>query len=346
MKIVLLGDAHNGASNSSDIFHDYFEKFYNFFFDYLEKHNIKTILQEGDLFDIRKFVHFNTLYRSRQYFFDKLEAHNIKMITNAGNHDVLFKNTNRINSVRLLATKQMHVVDMYPETIMLGSVAFDIYPWINIENHAACMKFLEESNSEYAVGHFEFANFPMHLGSMATSGMSHKLFSKYKKVFSGHYHTISEQDNTLFTGTPYELTWSDYGDPKGFWVMDTETGALEHIKNPYTIFEKISYVEDMSYDFTQVFQKYVKIVVVDKTDQKKFDSFVATVNANSPHDVKIIEHSVVNSVNESVKDTELVSTQSMLLGVVENLDTTLDKEKLKNFVLETYTEAMQLTNSI
>lgn len=346
MKIVILGDTHFGASASSDIMHDYFEKSYDFFFDYLKKHKIKTIIQEGDLFDIRKFVHFNTLHRSGAYFFDKLEQHKINMITNAGNHDVLFKNTNLINSVRLLATKSMTVVDMYPETVLLGSKAFDIYPWINIENVAACMAFLEKSKSEYAVGHFEFANFPMYAGTMATSGMNHKLFLKYTKVFSGHYHTISETDNVLYTGTPCELNWGDCGDLKGFWVLNTETDVLEHVRNPYTIFEKISYVEDMSYDFTQVCQKYVKIVVVDKRDQKKFDSFVINVNANAPHDVKIIEHSVVQSVNESVKDTELVSTQSMLLGVVENLDTNLDKEKLKNFVLEMYTEAMQLTNSL
>lgn len=332
-----------GSSSSSDIIHDYFEKFYSFFFDYLDKNNIRTILQEGDLFDIRKFVHFNTLYRSKAYFFDELERCNIHMVTNAGNHDVLFKNTNIINSVRLLVTKQMQVVDMYPETLLIGSKTFDIYPWINVQNVDACMTFLEKSKSDYAVGHFEFANFPMYAGTIATSGMNHKLFSKYTKVFSGHYHTISETDNILYTGTPCELTWGDYGDPKGFWVLDTETGDLEHIRNPYTLFEKISYVEGMSYDFTQVSEKYVKIVVVDKTDQKKFDTFVDNVNMNKPHDVKIIETSVVQSVTDSVKLTDLVTTQDMLIGVVDNIDTNLDKSRLKHYVLEMYTEAMQLT---
>jgi DNA repair exonuclease SbcCD nuclease subunit len=346
MKVVLLGDSHFGASNSSDIIHNYFEKFYNFFFDYLEQNNINTIIQEGDLFDIRKFVHFNTLEKSENYFFSQLKKNNIKMITIAGNHDVLFKNTNKINAVSLLATDAMQVVDMYPETVLIGSKTFDMYPWINIENIDVCMEFLEKSKSDYAVGHFEFNDFPMYAGVIATSGMNHKLFSKYAKVFSGHYHTISQKDNVLFTGTPCELNWSDYGDLKGFWVLDTETDTLEHVKNPYRLFEKISYVEGMSYDFTQVCEKYVKIVVVDKKDQKKFDSFVDAVNMNSPHDVRIIEHSVVQSVKESVKTTELISTQSMLLSVVDNLDTTLDKNKLKNCVLEMYVEAMQLSNSL
>lgn len=346
MKIAILGDVHLGASASSDAIHDYFEKFYSFFFDYLDKNDIKTIIQEGDLFDIRKFVHFNTLHRAKTYFFDELEKRGKHMVTNAGNHDVLYKNTNLINAVRLLATKQMTVIDMHPETLLIGSKTFDIYPWINTQNVNACMEFLAKSKSDYAVGHFEFANFPMYAGTLATSGMNHKLFAKYTKVYSGHYHTISETDNILYTGTPCELTWGDCNDPKGFWVLDTETGVHEHIQNPYKLFEKISYVEGMSYNFSQVKEKYVKIVVVDKTDQKKFDAFVDNVNMNKPHDLKIIESSVVESVKDSVKLTDLVSTQDMLLDVVDNIDTNLDKPRLKNYVLGMYAEAMQLTKSL
>lgn len=346
MKVAILGDSHLGASSSSDIMHDHFEKFYDYFFAYLHINKIKTILQEGDLYDIRKFVHFNTLHRTRKYFFDKLESNKIKMITNAGNHDVLFKNTNLINSVRLLATKQMQVVDIHPETVLLGTKTFDIYPWITTDNIDACMAFLEKSKSDYAVGHFEFANFPMYAGTIATSGMNHKLFSKYIKVFSGHYHTVSEDENVLYTGTPCELNWSDCGDPKGFWVLDTETDKLEHIRNPYTLFEKISYVDGMSYDFTQVKEKYVKIVVIDKTDQKKFDQFVDNVKLQNPHDLKIIENSVVESVKTSIKSTDLVTTQTMLVNVVDSIDTPLDKSRLKNYVLEMYAEAIQLTKTL
>jgi len=344
--VALLGDVHGGASKSSDIIHDYFSKFYGFFFDYLDKHNIKTIIQEGDLYDIRKEIHFNTIYRFREYFLNRLDEFDIEMIAIAGNHDVLYKNTNRINSVRLLATKQMRVVDMLPETILIGSKTFDLYPWINPENLSESVRFAKESTSDYAVGHFEFSGFPMHPGTIAESGMNHSIFKKYEQVFSGHYHTISQKDNILYTGTPCELTWSDWNDPKGFWVLDTESGIKEFVENPYTLFEKISYVEGMTYDFTQVSEKYVKIVVVDKTDQKKFDAFVDSVNRNSPHDVKIVEASIVGAVADAVGVTDLVSTQQMLSTVVDNMDIQLDKVKLKQKVLELFAEAMTINNSI
>ena len=45
MKIAILNDTHAGARNSSEIFLDYFGRFYSdVFFPYCEKHGIKQIL--------------------------------------------------------------------------------------------------------------------------------------------------------------------------------------------------------------------------------------------------------------------------------------------------------------
>ena len=344
--VAILGDTHFGASKSSDLLHDYFEKFYAFFFDTLQKRKIENLIQEGDLFDYRKEVHFNTLHRSKQYFFNHIAENNIEMFCIAGNHDTVHKNTNRINSVRLLTSLDTGVVDMLPQTILLGSKTFDLYPWINSENIDASLKFCQESKSDYAIGHFEFADFPMHPGTMAEAGMNHSLFANYEQVFSGHYHTISQKDNILYTGTPCELNWSDWNDPKGFWILDTETGSKEFVQNPFTLFEKISYVEGMSYDFDHVKEKYVKIIVVTKQDQKKFDAFVDKVNRNNPHDVKIVESSILDAVATAVGVTDLVSTQQMISTVIDNMDIDLDKIKLKSHVLELYAEAMAINNSM
>ena len=37
-----------------------------------------------------------------------------------------------------------------------------------------------------------------------------------------------------------EFTWSDYGDPKGFHIFDTDT-KMTKIKNPIRMFEKVFY---------------------------------------------------------------------------------------------------------
>ena len=69
MKIALITDTHFGARNDSEVFNDYFFKFYdNTFFPYLEEHNIKHCIHLGDITDRRKFINFKTLQKFRHDF--------------------------------------------------------------------------------------------------------------------------------------------------------------------------------------------------------------------------------------------------------------------------------------
>lgn len=351
MKLILLGDTHLGASKSSDILHDYMEKFYDFMFAYIADHpEIKAMVQVGDLYDERKQVYFNTLHRSRKYFTDRLYDSGLnRVVVFAGNHDVLFKNTNRISSVNLLHGEDdnFDVIDMGPKTLSFDGVGIDFYPWINAENLDESVKYARESKSKYAMGHFEFKGFPMHPGSIAETGMSHTLFKRYDCVFSGHYHTISQEDNVQYIGTPYELNWSDCEDPKGFWIFDTETGEKEFVRNPYTLFEKITYTEGMTFDFTQVKNKYLKIIVLGNPDTKKFQKFLDNISINKPHGWRVIDkNDHKEAVENAVDATNLVTTHQMISNVIDNMEVDLDKSQLKTYVLEFYQEAMALNNEL
>ena len=49
-------------------------------------------------------------------------------------------------------------------------------------------------------------------------------FSKFKKVFSGHYHTRSNDGKIFYMGNPYEMFWTDYEDKRGFVVFEDQPG--------------------------------------------------------------------------------------------------------------------------
>ena len=103
MKVAILNDTHCGVRNSSDIFLKYHERFYNeIFFPYLKEHNIKNILHLGDYYEHRKFVNFKALNANRKHFLEPMRDMGITMDIIPGNHDVYFKNTNELCSLKEL----------------------------------------------------------------------------------------------------------------------------------------------------------------------------------------------------------------------------------------------------
>ena len=59
MRVAIITDTHYGARKGSQLFHDYFEQFYNdIFFPTLDKEKIDTVIYMGDAFDSTKVIEF------------------------------------------------------------------------------------------------------------------------------------------------------------------------------------------------------------------------------------------------------------------------------------------------
>ena len=101
MKLALITDTHFGIRNDNQAVLNHFEKFYDeVFFPYLLKHpEISTIIHLGDLVDRRKYINYHTQAKMRSSFIDRIAEYNLKMHLIAGNHDVFYKDTNKINRV-------------------------------------------------------------------------------------------------------------------------------------------------------------------------------------------------------------------------------------------------------
>ena len=142
--------------------------------------------------------------------------------------------------------------------------------------------------------------------------------------------------------------WNDYDDPKGFHIFDTETRELERIVNPYKLFKKIFY-DDSTVDYTnedvsQYKECYVKLIVVNKKDLYGFDQFTDRLLRADAYEVKIIEDfselDASNVSDDIVENTE--DTLTLLDRYVDELDVTLDKNRLKNTMRILYNEAQDL----
>jgi DNA repair exonuclease SbcCD nuclease subunit len=353
MKIALLNDTHFGARNDSPAFLEYFMRFYNEqFFPYLEKNNIKTLIHLGDVTDRRKFINFKTAHAFRQKFMKRLWEMKVDTHIIVGNHDTYFKNTNEVNSVSELCTTYDGVNEPWiytnPKEVELGGCRMLFLPWICDDNYEESIYAIDNSTSEICMGHLEIKGFEMQKGIVNEQGLEKSQFKRFEKVLSGHFHKKSDDGHIYYLGAQYEQTWSDYKDPKGFHIFDTETRELERISNPLRIHKKFIYNDkDNDYskvDLSEFNNTFVKVFVTNKTNDIMFNKLLDGLhNKINAHEVMVIED-LNTDLGASVREDILEQgedTLTFLGNYIDQADTELDKHKLKKYLKELYLEASE-----
>ena len=296
--------------------------------------------------DRRKYVSYRIAKDFRERFINQFENINFHMLV--GNHDTFYKNTNAVNSLQELVDGRYENIKVYEEAT---EVEFDgckilFVPWINVDNMSHTTNLLKTSDAQVCMGHLELNGFEMQKGMVMDNGWDKQEFKRFDMVLSGHYHHKSDDGQVFYLGTPYQIYWNDWNDPKGFHVFDTEKRELERIVNPRTIFSKIYYddSQEINDDVSSYKDKYVKLVVVNKKDLYQFDKFVDKLLQADCHEVKIIEDfselDASNVSDDIVENTE--DTMTMLERYIDDLDVTLSKDRLKNTMRTLYTEAPDL----
>jgi hypothetical protein len=349
MKIALINDTHWGARNDSPAFIDYFNKFYEeVFFPYLQENNIKTLIHLGDVVDRRKFINHNTAHNFKLKFWDKTEELNLDTHVLLGNHDTYYKNTNEVNALQNLNIPKNTKVYTKSETVTFDGLDILFLPWICDDIMEETLLSIDSSAAQIVMGHLEIKGFEMHKGHINEQGLDKSLFKRFEKVISGHFHKRSDDGHVYYLGSPYEITWSDYNCPKGFHIFDTETRELTRVPNPITVHKKLIYndkQEDYTKkDLTQFENTFVKLFISNKTDTDMFDKLVDKFhNETNVYELNIIEDltsDLTSTVKEDILD-QGEDTLTFLGNYIDQIDTTLDKTKLKKFAKELYVEASE-----
>jgi hypothetical protein len=315
------------------------------------ENDIKHIIHLGDYYENRKFINFKALHANRTHFLAKLREYGMTMDIICGNHDTYYKNTNDLNSLKELLGHYMDEVTiiMKPTVMDYDGMKMALVPWIAPDNYKKTMGFLKRCKADIVGAHLELAGFEVYPGMKMVHGMDASAFSRFEMVLSGHYHTKSSSDNIHYLGAQMEFFWNDAGDPKYFHVMDTSDRSLTPVLNPITLFEKIYYNDSstnddyFSMDLSYLNNKFVKVVVIEKTDVYQFEQFIDRVQNMQIHELKIAEN-FKEFVGENVDDGEvdIENTETLLDSYIDAVDTVLDKEIIKRQVNELMIEAQSL----
>ncbi|AMO43152.1 recombination-related endonuclease [Cyanophage S-RIM32] len=346
MKVALITDQHLDGRKGNLAFWNFFQRFYDkVFFPTLEKKGVTTIIDLGDTFDNRKSMDYNVCNRVTTHYFDRLKDYKVHMLL--GNHCVYYKNTNKVNSPELLL-KQYDNITIYsePKHLKLGSKKFLMLPWINRENQEQILGLLETSEAEICCGHLELNGFEVTPGMRMDHGMDPKLFHRFKRVWSGHFHHKSKKGNVQYLGNPYQMYWNDYKDTRGFHIYDTESDELEFIPNPFEIFEKIFY-DDTSVDYNKQDVSYykdmfVKVIVEQKQDYNMFETLVDRLYNVGAHDVKIAETLLEDDLTDADENLEVKDTMTLLNEYIDEVEMSVNKTELKGLMKSLYIESCEV----
>lgn len=361
-KICILGDTHFGARNDNKVIAEFQLKFFReVFFPYLKEHNIKTVLQLGDLVDRRKYINYHTLQNMREHFFKPMKEMGITFYGFPGNHDIAQKESTKVNSLDQLFSINgipQDNINWYNEpteiAITHGTTAL-MLPWICEENQAETFKKIHATEAKLVFGHLELAGFEMQKGQEVPDGMNPNVFDKFLLVVSGHYHAMQRKGNILYAGVPYEMSWADWNDQKGFWIMDPgkyvnnpdDPTNLQFIQNPHILHHKIFYNEARA-DFKKWYKwahseatgKLTKIIVQYRTNIKQFNKFVQKIEALHPLNLQVLELPV--DLSSTIPNPQIENPDVDMLVMIEDVvkqNMIPNEEEVLTLIRSLYNEA-------
>lgn len=346
MEIACITDTHISFKKSNQVFHNYFEKFYNdIFFPKLKERDIKTVIHLGDAFDNRKGIDYWGLEWAQRVVYDRFKDLGITVYQICGNHDVQLRTTNKHNAIATLLRDYDNVIPIVgPSTYHIGGVETLFVPWICKDNEEETFNLIQRTEAKLLFGHLELTGFTLFPGQVSTHGLEKERFEKFDRVFSGHYHARSSDGKVFYLGNPYQMFWSDVNDVRGFSIFNNNNYKLEFIENPHSLYEKIYYsdtdIED--FDIENLIGKYIKVIVKNKSNETQYNKFITKINDLDIIDLKIVDIETVDDVNVNLDEIDPEDTLATLNKYIEEADFNLNKDIVKNILQGVYQEALEL----
>jgi DNA repair exonuclease SbcCD nuclease subunit len=352
--IAIITDTHCGARSSSSIFREYMRFWYDtVFFPALKEKKCRTVLHLGDFFDNRNAISLQDIDFVVNFFAKKLIEYDIHFVVTLGNHDVAFKNTNKIHSLSILqaaAPKNVTVIEKAKLT-EYETVPFLLVPWINSENYDETMLLIDsvqDKENVIVAGHFELKNFKHYANSSpAEHGLDASIFKDFKELWSGHFHHKSKIGNARYMGSAFHLNWQDYNDDRGFHFYDGVN--LTFVPNEHCLFVHVPFDEEtfkkLSDDeYKEMFEgMFVRVTVKGDYNKVSLMDTITKINRAKPHDLQIINEAMINDgdvTNDEVEERTAKTTLEYIEGYIEQRSE-LNTTELKTLVMELYNESIQ-----
>jgi len=286
------------------------------------------------------------------WFAPKLVEGGYTFIVILGNHDVAFKNTNKVHSLSVLkaaAPNNVQVIDE-PTSMTIDGQKYALVPWINATNYEGTMQFLSDLDGKEDIvvaGHFEFEGFKHYANSApADHGMNTEAFKDFNEVWSGHYHHKSKIGNVRYMGSAFHLNWQDYGDARGFHLYNP--GDLVFVENELCMFIQVGFDEETFKAMTDdeykvMFEgKFVRLVIDREHTKVALMDTISKINRVKPHNLQISNTYALTEESQDVSNEDLEErTSKSTLQYIEDYAAN-ESSAVKALLVDLYNEASTL----
>jgi len=266
MQIALCADIHFGMHSGNEAYALSIDNALTAMFEDILNKNIQCLIILGDLFDTRFSINQLAEDNARKHL-ERIEREFVQINVLPGNHDCYYANTARINSLN----KYGRICRIFskPEVILDKIL---ILPWICEENEKECLEAIKKTTSPYCFGHFDIKGAKMNGGHLSEEGLDQKLFKKFKKVFSGHFHSRQIVGNIEYIGSLIQTNFGDTGEQRGYTILDTDTGETGFVELPGMKHLRIKLTENFKPEDYDLQSNAVELLVPDNLWNDRFSA--------------------------------------------------------------------------
>lgn len=220
MKILLYSDLHVREEKRKWI--EYTLKAIK---DIAIQRRVDVIFNGGDTFNTRgllKTADFDILQSAYQDWV----VSKLRQIILIGNHDQEDKE-GEIHPMKIFDVfKGWEVID---QPRYLKEFNFQFFPYIFSKKKIE-EEILKAPTNCYALVHWGIHGAKMNDFKTDMDGVPVKWLSKFKKVFSGHYHLRNSFENVQYIGSPLQQSFAEKDQEKGVLIFDTESDQIEFVE--------------------------------------------------------------------------------------------------------------------
>jgi len=339
-KIALITDQHFGVRKNSEVFLKSHMRFFKEqFIPYLKENNITTIAMLGDLFDNR--THISTKIHSHVFNLFENELREFEIYVLVGNHDIYYNSKIDVHSLHFLSKfENVKLIDE-SQTVQIYDRNVVMVPWLI--DQKKIHQVVKENEGDVMFGHFDIRGFYFNKYKVSDEGISAETFSnKFKKVFSGHFHTRSTRSvgdtEFVYVGSPYQTTRNDIDEERGFIVLDMETLDYEFVNNDVSLkYIKLQFPQRFTKEMIQNNIIDIHIKYDDSYKEAKIEKYLNRIESFNPivrPSTFILNDDTMDS-DFDLSDCNISSITNLMRDYVDSLEID-NKEKVYKILIEFY----------